>query len=81
VSFCVEDELTVRQALAALPQGERDVVTLYFWHGLRGDDLARELGTHRRAASRLLEAALEKMRKIIVPKVPRESPIPYEGQN
>lgn len=76
--FCLEDVLTsgdmetaiveriaLRQALAQLPQRERTVIALRFFHGLTQDKTAKLLGVSQVQVSRIEKKALALLRKNI----------------
>ncbi len=76
--FCLEDVLTsgdmetaiveriaLRQALAQLPQRERTVIALRFFHGLTQDKTAKLLGVSQVQVSRIEKKALALLRKTI----------------
>lgn len=76
--FCLEDVLTsgdmeaaiveriaLRQALAQLPQRERTVIALRFFHGLTQDKTAKLLGVSQVQVSRIEKKALVLLRKTI----------------
>ena len=76
--FCLEDVLTsgdmetaiveriaLRQALAQLPQRERTVIALRFFHGLTQDKTAKLLGVSQVQVSRIEKKALALLRRTI----------------
>jgi len=54
---------TVRDALAALPPRERDLVALKFHAGLSNSEIARALGMSESNAGTLLHRTITKLRK------------------
>jgi RNA polymerase sigma-70 factor (ECF subfamily) len=54
---------TVKQALAALPAREREIVALKFHAGLGNGEIARLLGVSDTAAGTLIYRTMEKLRK------------------
>lgn len=59
----VEDRATLRPLLEALPERERRIVMLRFFHNLTQSQIADEIGVSQMHVSRLLTRALVKLRK------------------
>ena len=57
------DHLALRQAVAALPERERQVVALRYWHGLTQQECARVTGVSQVQVSRVERRALAALRR------------------
>jgi RNA polymerase sigma-70 factor (ECF subfamily) len=55
------------EALADLPEGQRQAVVLYYWQGASLADIARELGRSPAAAAGLLKRGLKQLRAVLQP--------------
>jgi RNA polymerase sigma-70 factor (ECF subfamily) len=58
-----ERALRLAEALAALPEGQREAVVLRHWHGWPLADIARQLGCTTAAVTGLLHRGLKNLRK------------------
>ena len=59
--------MTVRPALDELPERERQILTLRFFHEMSQSEIAREVGLSQMHVSRLLSRSLAALRKAVVP--------------
>ena len=57
-----EDERTVRAALGALPEPQREAVTLAYWGGLTADEIAARSGVSLGTAKSRVRLGLQRMR-------------------
>lgn len=65
-----EEAGRVREAVAALPRAERDVVRMRVWDGLAFPEIALALGLSEEAARSRFRKAAEKLRKYLGPPSP-----------
>jgi len=63
----IDDLVTVRPALDELPERERQILTLRFFHEMSQSEIAREVGLSQMHVSRLLSRSLAALRKAVVP--------------
>jgi RNA polymerase sigma-B factor len=62
----LEDRLMLRELVGQLPEIERRVVVLYFFHELKQRDIASRLGCSQMQVSRLLRRAIARLRATLV---------------
>jgi RNA polymerase sporulation-specific sigma factor len=60
------EQVALREAIDTLPEKERQVIALRFFHGLTQDAAARILGVSQVQVSRLERRAVEGLRKILI---------------
>jgi RNA polymerase sigma-70 factor (ECF subfamily) len=53
------------EALTALPEGQREAVVLYYWHGAAVAEIAKELGRTPAAVAGLLKRGLKQLRQVL----------------
>lgn len=63
----VDDQEAVRALLATLPERERRILELRFFHDMSQSEIAQEVGLSQMHVSRLLRAALERLRGQVDP--------------
>ncbi len=59
------ERVALREALAALPEREQQVIALRFFHGMTQEAAARVLGVSQVQVSRLERRAVESLRKTL----------------
>lgn len=67
------ERLSLREAIASLPERERAVISLRFFHGLTQDRAAKLLGVSQVQVSRIEKKALEGLRRRICETNPQKS--------
>ena len=60
---------TIRQALEQLPERERQIIVMRFWHDMSQSQVAKKLGISQMHVSRLQRRALQRLREILEGKV------------
>lgn len=60
-----EDALRVAEALAVLPDSQREALELQHWHGLKVAEIAKHMGKSRVAVAGLIKRGLEQLRRTI----------------
>ena len=63
----IVENVALREAIACLPEKERSVVFLRFYHGLTQDRAARVLGVSQVQVSRLERRAVGSLRRMLEP--------------
>jgi RNA polymerase sigma-B factor len=63
----VENRESVKPLLAALPERERSILTMRFFHEMTQSQIAAELGISQMHVSRLLAQTLQKLRSQLAP--------------
>jgi RNA polymerase sigma factor (sigma-70 family) len=61
----IDDNIDYRQALAAIPEGERMVFSMFFRDGLTQVEIAKRLEISTRTVRRRLDAALKHLREVL----------------
>lgn len=65
--YAVHDEAAVEALLSSLPERQRHIVELRFFDDMTQSEIAEEVGVSQMHVSRLLRAALERMRDMAEP--------------
>jgi RNA polymerase sigma-70 factor (ECF subfamily) len=60
-----EQVLRLAEALAQLPQAQREALVLEYWHGWSLEEIGRELGRSRSAVAGLIKRGMKQLRTII----------------
>jgi RNA polymerase sigma-B factor len=58
----IDDQEAVRALLVTLPERERRIIELRYFHDMSQSEIAQEVGLSQMHVSRLLRAALERLR-------------------
>jgi RNA polymerase sigma-B factor len=62
----VENRESVKPLLASLPERERRILTMRFFHDMTQSQIAAEIGISQMHVSRLLTSTLAKLREALV---------------
>jgi RNA polymerase sigma-70 factor (ECF subfamily) len=63
---CTEDLLRLVEALAELPEAQREAVVLHYWQGQSLKEVAAQLGSTAPAVAGLLQRGLKTLRAVLV---------------
>ncbi|MEU8901632.1 SigB/SigF/SigG family RNA polymerase sigma factor [Nocardia sp. NPDC048505] len=70
----LEDSITVRPLIAALPERERRVLIMRFWENRSQAEIGRLIGCSQMQVSRILASTLEQLREQALAEKPRRRP-------
>ena len=59
------EKVSLKEAIAKLPEKERQVIALRYYHGMTQDTAARVIGVSQVQVSRLEKRAIEKLRVLL----------------
>lgn len=59
------EQVSLKEAIAKLPERERQVIALRYYHGMTQDRAARVIGVSQVQVSRLEKRAIEKLRVLL----------------